>query len=129
MTIYLAIKFHEDFSNRAFIESVAGAIEKAGHKTIVAVRDFEEWGTKKFTNQQIMMQDFQAIREADMLVVEFSEKGVGLGIATGYAKALGKPVLVIAKTGSDISQTIEGSADRVIFYDASDELVAMFKSF
>lgn len=127
MKIYLAIKFHPDFSNRAFIESLSDALTQAGHESIVAVRDFEQWGTLKFTNKQIMTQDFEAIRGVDMLLVEFSEKGVGLGVATGFAKAIGKPIVVIAKTGSDISDTIEGTADRIIFYDSVDGLVEKFK--
>jgi nucleoside 2-deoxyribosyltransferase len=129
MNIYLAIKFHADFSNKKFIESLSDALDRAGHSSIVAVRDFEQWGALKFSNQQIMTQDFEAIRNADLLLVEFSEKGVGLGVATGFAKALGKPIVVIAKTGSDISDTIEGTAERIIFYDRVDELVEVFKSF
>ncbi len=129
MKIYLAIKFHSDLSNRAFIESLSDALTKAGHESIVAVRDFEQWGALKFTNKQIMTQDFEAIRGVDMLLVEFSEKGVGLGVATGFAKAIGKPIVVIAKTGSDISDTIEGTADKIIFYDSVDGLVEEFKNF
>jgi 2'-deoxynucleoside 5'-phosphate N-hydrolase len=129
MKIYLAIKFHSDFSNKEFIEDISSALEKAGHSSIVAVRDFEQWGALKFTNQQIMKQDFAAIRESDMLLVEFSEKGVGLGVATGFAKALGKKVIVIAKEGSDISDTIEGTADQIIFYTKVDDLVEVFRNF
>lgn len=129
MKIYLAIKFHSDFSNRAFIEELSSALERAGHTTIVAVRDFEQWGALKFSNKEIMTQDFKAIKESDLLLVEFSEKGVGLGVATGFAKALGKPIVVIAKTGSEISDTIEGTADKIIFYNSVDELTEAFKSF
>lgn len=128
MKIYLAIKFHSDFSNKEFIEDISSTLEKAGHSCIVAVRDFEQWGALKFTNQQIMKQDFAAIRESDMLLVEFSEKGVGLGVATGFAKALGKKVIVIAKEGSDISDTIEGTADQIIFYTKVDDLVDVFQN-
>ena len=128
MKIYLAIKFHSDFSNREFIEQISSALEKAGHSTVVAVRDFEQWGVLKFSNKQIMKQDFEAIQGVDMLLVEFSEKGVGLGVATGFAKALNKPIVVIAKTGTEISDTIEGTADRIIFYDSIDDLVDMFKT-
>jgi nucleoside 2-deoxyribosyltransferase len=128
MKIYLAIKFHSDFSNKAFIEEIATALEKAGHSSIVAVRDFEKWGELKFSNQQIMTQDFEAIRECDLLLVEFSEKGVGLGVATGYAKAIGKPIVIIAKTGSEISDTIEGTADKIVFYNSVSELSDLFRS-
>lgn len=122
MKIYLAIKFHADLSNKQFIEELCDVLHKAGHTTVVAVRDFEQWGALKFSNSQIMKQDFEAIDGVDMLLIEFSEKGVGLGVAAGYAKARNKPIVVIAKTGSDISDTIDGTADKIVFYDSVSEI-------
>lgn len=62
-----------------------------------------------------------------MLIVEFSEKGVGLGIGAGYAYAIGLPIYVIAKTGSDISLTMQNLAKEVIFYDNINDLTEKFK--
>ena len=68
-----------------------------------------------------------AMKKCDMLIVEFSEKGVGLGIGAGYAYAIGLPIYVIAKTGSDISLTISNLAKEVIFYDDPSELTEKFR--
>ncbi len=129
MKIYLAIKFHPDFSNRELIENLSVALGAAGHTSVVAVRDLEGWGAIKLTNKELMDQDFKAVGESDMLLVEFSEKGVGIGIAVGFAKALNKPIVVIAKTGSEISSTLEGTADKIVFYDKPEDLIELFKTF
>ena len=40
-----------------------------------------------------------------------------LGLEAGYAKALNKPILVVAKNGSGISNTISGTATNIQFYE------------
>lgn len=65
---------------------------------------------------------FREIEKSDFLLIELSEKGVGLGIEVGYAYAKGAPIIIIAKTGSDISTTMQGVAKKVIFYDNIEEL-------
>lgn len=126
MKIYLAIKFHSDFSNRKLIEDILLIFEKTGHETTVAVRDFENWGAIKLSNKEIMTRAFESIKNSDLLIVECSEKGVGLGLVIGYAKGINKKVIVIAKTGTEISDTIEGTADKIIFYDHVDDLQETF---
>ena len=49
MKAYLAIKFKEDFSNREKINSICEALKRVGIETTVFVRDYEQWGKKKFT--------------------------------------------------------------------------------
>lgn len=58
---------------------------------------------------------FPGIESSDIMIIEFSEKGVGLGIGAGYAYANGVPIYLIAKTGSDISVTMNSLAEKVIF--------------
>jgi 2'-deoxynucleoside 5'-phosphate N-hydrolase len=62
------------------------------------------------------------IRSSDVLLLEFSEKGVGLGIEAGFAHASGKRIVVIAKTGSEISDTLAGISSEIHFYDAETDL-------
>ena len=70
---------------------------------------------------------FPTMKKCDMLIVEFSEKGVDLGIGAGYAYAIGLPIYVIAKTGSDISLTMKNLAKEIIFFDNINELTEKFK--
>lgn len=127
MKVYLAIKFHEDCRNRQLIEKISESLNKAGFKTTVMVRDYEKWGEIKFTPQELMKLTFQSIDKSDVLIVELSEKGVGLGIEAGYAYSKNIPIIVIAKVDSDISNTLRGIAKNVIFYEEPEELTEKFK--
>jgi 2'-deoxynucleoside 5'-phosphate N-hydrolase len=71
-----------------------------------------------------MAQTFAAIEDCDLLLVELSEKGVGIGIEVGYAYARGIPIVVVAPTGGDISTTLQGVARRFGWYDYYDEIAA-----
>ena len=60
------------------------------------------------------------------MIMECSEKGVGLGIEAGYAYANNIPIIGIARTGSDISTTLQGISQDVIFYDRPADLIPEF---
>lgn len=122
MKAYLILKFKEDNSNRKLIEDISAVLEKMGMETTVMARDYEKWGEVKFSPELLMQKTFEIIDLSDVLVVEFSEKGVGIGIEAGYAYAKNKPIYVIAKEGSDISSTIKGVAKEVIFYNNPEEI-------
>jgi len=122
MKIFLAIKFHENLSNKKLIDDISNVLASSGNVVTVMARDYEKWGEIKFNPDELMKLTFKIIEESDLLLVEFSEKGVGLGIEAGYAHAKGVPIVVMAKTGSDISSTMRGIAKKVIFYDNPEEL-------
>lgn len=123
MKAYLVIKFKEDNSNRKTIEDISAVLEKMRMETTVMARDYEKWGEVKFTPEILMQKTFLIIDSTDLLIVEFSEKGVGVGIEAGYAYAKQKPIYVIAKEGSDISSTLKGIAKDVVFYNDPEELI------
>lgn len=127
MKAYLAIKFKEDFSNRILIEAISTFLKNDGIETMVMARDHEKWGEKKFAPEKLMAKTFEEIDSADFLVIEFSEKGVGLGIEAGYAYAKQKPIIVIAKDGSDISSTLKGIAAKILFYKKPEDLFGKIK--
>ena len=43
-------------------------------------RDFEKWGKVHFSPEELMKLTFELINKNEMLIVEFSEKGVGLAL-------------------------------------------------
>lgn len=126
MKAYLAIKYQEN-KNKKLIEDVSRVVEQAGYQTTVMFRDYEKWGKKRFTSQELMELSFKLIQESDCLIIEFSEKGVGLGIEAGYAYAKKIPIIVVAKEGSDISATLQGIAKKIIFYKNIEELEKSLK--
>ena len=126
MKAYISIKFHEDYKNKKLIEQISKSLQNAGFNPIVMIRDYEKGGKVKFTPEELMKLTFRLIDESELLVVEFSEKGVGLGIEAGYAYAKNKPIVVVAKKDSDISTTIRGISKEVLFYNKPEELTKKF---
>ena len=55
-----------------------------------------------------MKRAFLEIKRAAFVLIECSEKGVGIGIEAGYAYANGIPIVVIYRSGADLSNTLSG---------------------
>jgi len=119
---FLAIKFHEDGKNRELIEGLCKVLEEAGFETRNVIREYENWGKIKLGPEKLMRLTFEEIDKADFFILELSEKGVGLGIEAGYAFSKNKPIIVLAKEGSDISTTIKGISKQVILYNHINEI-------
>lgn len=122
MKAFVSFKFKEDYSDRKLIEEISSALEKIGIESIIMVRDFEKWGEVKFSPEELMRLTFEQIDLCDFHIIEFSEKGVGLGIEAGYAFAKNKPIIVIAKKDSHISDTLKGIAKQIIFYNTPNDI-------
>jgi len=125
MNIYLAIKYHPDAQNRPLIEGISAILAAQGHTTHCVARDVEEWGAIQLPPAVLMQRAFQAIDRSDQLLIEFSEKGVGLGIEAGYAHALGKPITVIAPPTAELSSTLHGIAATIFRYTNTEELTQL----
>jgi nucleoside 2-deoxyribosyltransferase len=119
---YIAIKYHADNRNRDCIEAIAAALEERGYQTVCIVRDVEGWGRAQLSPESLMARSFEEIDSSDLVVVDLTEKGVGLGIEAGYAHARGIPVVTIARQGADISQTLRGISAQVLWYEGRDDL-------
>lgn len=118
----MGIKYHADHQNRDLIEHVSSAFNAHGHAVFCVARDLERWGEVAFSPQDLMTKTFEAIASCDLVLIELSEKGVGLGIEAGYAHAIGKRIVTIAKAGSDISETLAGISSAVFWYDTEADL-------
>ncbi len=117
MKAYISIKYHPDNRNRERIQAISAALERCGWQTVCIARDLEEWGRVCFNPQELMQRTFDEIDASHIIVLDLTEKGVGVGIEAGYARARGLPIITIAQTGSDISTTLRGISRRILFYD------------
>jgi len=126
MQAYLAIKYHADHNNRDRIESLSAVLEAHGIATICIARDLEQWGTIHFSPDELMEKSFEAIDACDLLIVDLTEKGVGIGIEAGYAYAKCIPIITIAQAGSDISETLRGISSQIDSYQQYDDLHSVF---
>lgn len=125
---FFALKFHDGDEDRAKVEAIESALNKAGIEITLMARDVEKWGYASIPNGKTLMKDyaFPTMLQCDCNIIEFSEKGVGLGMNGGFCYAVGKPIYVIAKTNSDISTTMANIATEIIFYDKPEDLVEPF---
>lgn len=117
MKAYLAIKYHPDNANRPLIEALSHALARGGYETVCVVRDVERWGEVHLPPEELMRASFAALDTCDLVVVELTEKGVGIGIEAGYAWARGIPILTLAQRGADVSTTLQGISRAVVWYD------------
>jgi nucleoside 2-deoxyribosyltransferase len=122
MKAYIAIKYHEDNKNRHKIEKISSTLSQNGFLTCCIVRDIENWGRIDLQSSDLMRVTFEEMDTCDIVVIDLTEKGVGLGIEAGYAYAKDLPIITIASTGSDISKTLRGIATRVILYESAEDL-------
>lgn len=125
---FLAVKFHADHQNKLLIEAISDLLQDTGWHTTIIVRDFEDWGAIQFTPHELMQHSFKSIQQSDVVIIEASEKGVGVGVEAGYAHAYHIPLIVIAQTGTQISTSLLGIADSVHFYDQVQDLYTVFSS-
>ena len=126
MKAYISIKYHDDNANQDTIERISSALVQSGFETVCIARDIEKWGLVKYDARELMRKTFEEIASSDVVVVDLTEKGVGVGIEAGYAYAKGIPVVAIARRGADISATLRGISDAVLHYERFDELERLF---
>lgn len=122
MQVYIAIKYHPDGRNRARIEMLSKALEDEGWTTVCVFRDVENWGQIHLTPDVLMKKSFQLIDSSNCILIDLSEKGVGIGIEAGYAFSRNIRIVTVAEQGSDISTTLRGISARVFEYQNEDEL-------
>jgi nucleoside 2-deoxyribosyltransferase len=127
MKAYLAIKYHKDFKNKEMIDRISSILELNGYSVACIVKDEIEGRLICNSPQELMQLTFEMIKSSNLVVIELTEKGVGLGIEAGYAFAQGIPIVTVAKIGSDISETLEGISIDIIQYEGYEELETLLK--
>jgi len=85
-------------------------------------------GTVEYEPKELMGKALGEIDSCDIVVIEFTEKGIGLGIEAGYAFAKSVPIITIAQEGSEISNTLMGISKRIFIYKDPCELVDFFSN-
>ena len=77
--------------------------------------------------EEMMKEAMKAIDNADILIAETSEKGVGIGVEVGYAKAKNKLVIYLRNKNSEHSTTVSGTSDYQVIYKDIDDLREQLK--
>lgn len=126
MKAFLSIKYHDDQRNKERIQVISAGLKQSGMESVCIARDVEQWGAPKFDPVELMARTFAAIDACNLVVIDLTEKGVGVGIEAGYACAKNIPIVTIAQTGADISETLRGISREVFWYTRVDDLARFF---
>lgn len=122
MKAYIGIKYHEDYRNKEIVDKISFILENKGYETTCIVRDINMDQQNRYSPFDLMNLTLELIDNCDLVIIDLTEKGVGLGIEAGYSYAKGIPVITIAKVGADISETLEGISKSVFFYNKIEDL-------
>jgi hypothetical protein len=117
---------------KAYI-SVSFSKRQLMHKEITAIMDtLKELNISSFVfvdkykfdltqERQMMKQAMIDIDNCDILIAETSDKGIGIGIEAGYAKAKGKTVIYLRQKDTEHSTTVSGISDfQIVYLDTND---------
>lgn len=127
-TIYYGVKYYGDGRNRVVTEGRLEKLEKLGFKTRFALRDLEGWGRVELGPADLMRKVLELIDQSDFVLLDLSEKGVGLGIEAGYAHARGKPVITLIAEELEVSTTLRGISRQIYSYSSEDDLGRFFST-
>jgi nucleoside 2-deoxyribosyltransferase len=114
MTAYISVSY----SKRKSLDPALTAIAETLHGFNIDPFIFVDHYQFDPAQEQAMMQQAMAdIERAYILIAETSDKGIGIGIEVGYAKAKNKPVIYLRQTNAEHSTTVSGISDFRIIYD------------
>lgn len=122
MKAFLAIKYYDDMKNKDTIEKICKALEKRGIKTFVFARDIQNYEKCTLTPNKIMKLAFENIKSSDVFIIDASELSIGIGIEAGYAYSNKIPIYLIAKKGSEVSNSIKGISKKFFTYEDPYEI-------
>ncbi|MGE5108787.1 MAG: nucleoside 2-deoxyribosyltransferase [Sphingobacteriales bacterium] len=119
MTAYISVSY----SKRKLIDKELNAITDTLNKFKIVPFIFVDNYKFDLTQERQMMQ--QAMKDIDncsILIAETTDKGIGIGIEVGYAKAKNKPVIYVRQKNAEHSTTVSGISDFQIIYEDNNDL-------
>jgi nucleoside 2-deoxyribosyltransferase len=124
MKVYLTYQFKDADTEilKENLEAFSKLVEEAtGWKTFVFFRDVQNWQKGSMNIKEVTARAMKALKECDAIIADASEKANGVYFEVGYAKALGKKVIIIHKEGTE-ANFLESLADKKIVYKDFDDL-------
>lgn len=126
MKAYISISYTKRREMNDELHSIIKVLKEFQIKPFVFVDNF------KFSAEQereMMQQAMLSIDDCDIVIAETSDKGIGIGVEVGYAKAKGKQVIYMRNKNAEHSTTVSGTSDHQVIYsntnDLKDQLVVL----
>ena len=114
MQAYISISFSKRKELEKEVQVLKNALETFGISGFVFVDEYQFSANEETEMMQKAMED---VEKSAILIAEVSEKGIGIGIEVGYAKAKNIPVIYVRNSSSEHSTTVSGIADFKIIYE------------
>ena len=128
MKVYITSTYKGE-ENKVEIENICSLVRQSGFEDFSFIRDIESY-QKTFTDtKELMNRAKEEILKCDALLLDVTQKSTGRTIEAGIAFANGKKIIIIAKRGACIKDTLKGVADVVIEYDTLEDIVEPLTSF
>ncbi len=115
MKAYVSAKF-AGTDNQETVEELCSAVERAGFSVTCTIRDFDDYGQEERDPSELTTFIFDSIEHADVVFLDMTDKGVGLGIEAGYASAFGKPIIALLADDGELSPTLAPLVKQTISY-------------
>jgi 2'-deoxynucleoside 5'-phosphate N-hydrolase len=118
MKAYISVSFSKRKSVDKEIKVIIDTLNEFKISSFVFVDNYKFDLTQE---RQIMEQAMADIDNCDILLAETSDKGIGIGIEVGYAKAKGKTVIYLHQKDTEHSTTVSGISDfQIAYIDTTD---------
>ncbi|MEQ1675120.1 MAG: nucleoside 2-deoxyribosyltransferase [Chitinophagaceae bacterium] len=118
MKAYISVSFSKRKSADKELTAIIDTLNGLNIKPFIFVDNYNFDTTQE---RQMMQQAMTDIDNCDILIAETSDKGIGIGIEAGYAKAKGKTVIYVRKKEAEHSTTVSGISDfQIIYLDTAD---------
>jgi nucleoside 2-deoxyribosyltransferase len=104
------------------LEQLASILSDMGHDTFIFDRDIKNWQNIEIPREESSKMVFSAMADCDGVIayVNHNEPSEGMAMEAGYAKALGKKLIMVVKEGTG-SPRVRSICDLYIeFEDTSD---------
>jgi len=129
MKIYITAPF-KGKENKEAIEKLCNTIKETGLEEFCFIRDMEKYEPIFADPQELMKKAEEELIKCDLLLIEASQKtSTGCTIEAGMAYAIKKPIVIIARTGSEISKTLLWISSIVIEYKELSDIINPLKNY
>lgn len=119
MRAYISVSFNKRKLLDKELTAIITTLKEFGIAAFVFV---DHYKFELSEERQMMEQAMNEIDNCDLLIAETSDKGIGIGVEAGYAKAKNKPVIYLRQTDAAHSTTVSGISDSQIIYSDSRDL-------
>lgn len=119
MRAYISISFNRRQAMDNELKTIKAALTNLRIDPFVFVDNYNFDITQV---QKMMKQATADIDKCDILIAETSDKGIGIGIEAGYAKAKRKPIIYLRHKTAEHSTTLSGISDCQIIYENLSDL-------